>query len=51
METIGYSRKEVEGKSFLKLFFKPKVHNAISSLLQEAKDPPYRTTYEDNWLT
>ncbi|MBC8220311.1 MAG: PAS domain S-box protein, partial [Proteobacteria bacterium] len=50
-ETMGYSRKEAEGKSFLKLFFKPKVHNLIKSLLEEAIEPPYRTTYEDNWQT
>ena len=50
-ETMGYSRKEAEGKSFLKLFFKAKVHNLIKSLLEEAIEPPYRTTYEDNWQT
>lgn len=50
-ETTGFSRKEAEGKYFLKLFFKPKVHNLIRSLLEEVKEPPFRTTYEDNWLT
>jgi len=48
-ETMGYSSKEAEGKYFLKLLFKSKVHNLIRSLLEEAKEPPYRTTYEDNW--
>ena len=49
LETMGFSRKEVEGKFFLKLFFKPKVHNLVSSLLEEAKEPPFLTTYEENW--
>ena len=49
LETMGFSRKEAEGKFFLKLFFKPKVHNLVSSLLEEAKEPPFLTTYEENW--
>ncbi|MBC8257815.1 MAG: PAS domain S-box protein [SAR324 cluster bacterium] len=50
-ETLGYSKKDAEGKSFLDLFFEPKAHKLINSLLEEATKPPFRTTYEDPWRT